>query len=328
MTKGTDGQYVDPAVTGLAPAKTCYNPGHETEAGPQSPDTAGAPKKRTRGADCGPEVRNRGDRREAPQESEAEGAQSNGLEFTGYSYPGPTEEHSEALNEFANIVHGLNKRLNDGVTFKGLSPTKLYAEGRANLIADLQVLRVGQSHNCLVMFERSELHFAEIQIQPGFVPQSTTNDCIADYWNDEPVFVCVVKVVQIAKPFVASRATVWRNDLNSANDLWSGSSYMSLLNGAFKGIRVPRKRELYLSSHGIGVGVNEKRDEQIKGGAGIVCSIADDERNLVRKLLGDFCNPLFPLSLTLDKDAIWLNIEKLRDFHIEIRDMYLGPFNL
>lgn len=230
----------------------------------------------------------------------------------------------DSINKLGQLMEDWKNRLK----LEGLSLVKSYVEGRIELLADLEVIRGGDTHKYRAIFHRPERTIDHRKYRTVSLRHSQILDGgeLGDR-DKHLVLVQDVEVVDGAKVVIPSLVRFESADY--IDDIWGGTVYMSLLNHTFKVLpSANTEREIDLLDT-LPVEPDKITGQQVECAPEVVNCIPNDGGNLSGELLRDADSQRTPsLTLTLYDNGIGIQCRELEDFPAKLRDVAFGPFNL
>lgn len=225
----------------------------------------------------------------------------------------------------------------DEAIFKGQPFTKAHAEGRLNICFFLRIGQVpgdkiGAEHengfifrarisNCSILPDQSNLrNFADDCI-------NSVNAKLGNIASNhqQSVFVTGVKGIEAPQLFVP--VTVRLEVVNRFHDLFTGELYLSLLNGSFKSILFPYKRELNIAQSDVSTIFHHAENGKVQSRPQVMNSISNNEREAWRNGLIGFGPEYYLSSLALELDDELKGVLRQEgiDLPAKIIDVMAGP---
>jgi len=145
-----------------------------------------------------------------------------------------------------NIINDLGKfmeRVEYRLAVERLTLTEGYLQGGLEILADFNISSGGKTHEYLAVIYRADMQRPYCKYWPFSVPHLKVFDAdIINGRNKGFMFVGNIEVVNRPEKYVPS--FVWLQRANYLDDIFSGSTYMSLFNHTLKSIPIIPKGEV------------------------------------------------------------------------------------
>ena len=233
----------------------------------------------------------------------------------------------ECRDNIINDLGKLMKRVEYRLSVERLPLSEGYLKGGLKILADFNISCGGETHEYLAVFYRANVHGAYCEHMPFSVPHLKIFDAdIINGRNKGFMFIGNIEVVNSPEKYIPS--FVWLQRADYLDDIFSGSTYMSLFNHTLKSIPVVPKWEVDI----FGVTTIQKdkiNGEEIKSSA----KIMDDIPNYCWEMAWNFLpNPECPelirgVRVLLDNDTIRFAFDITSNVLIELTDVSRGPIN-